>query len=651
MAAGGGPTAGATGPAAPAPGSAPAGPVGIAAAAADRVARWLGDAAGLGLLALALAFTVDVLLRWTLSRPILGLYEVSELAFAVVMALALVWTNRCQSHVSMGILEQMTGRGEGARVLAGVLGTVLFGLFSWFLLRHAGARLAHRETTLVLGLPQAPFWYATAAMMGLAALSQLGALAGHVGRYLSIPREHLRELAPPLAMIAAAGLILALSATFAPQMGPGSKVLAGFAILYLLALAHVPIGVALALTGLGMVLVQMGLRPAVLVGTNNLSGSLSSVDLASVPLFLLMGNLAVAAGFADDIFAAATLIFGRMRGGHAVATVMGCAGFGAISGSSVATTATLGGVAFREMQARGYAPGLSTGSIAAGGTLGALVPPSVILIIYCVIAEVSIAKAFMAALVPGLMALAFYVVSIMVQVRLRPDLAPPPDPSQPFAPLGALRMAWRPIVLFLAVLGGLYGGVFTVQEAAAVGAGFAFVAWLVSGRASVAGLFAALRDAIGTGAGLYLLIIGANIFGTYLNFAGMAGAMSAIINPETLPPWLVLVLLAIMYLILGSIFDTVAAVVITVPFVIPIILALQMDLIWWGVVTLTLVEIGMITPPIGMNVFVMKSLVGDRVSLATIFRGVMPFLAADLVRMTLLIAFPAISLWLGTVLG
>ena len=323
----------------------------------------------------------------------------------------------------------------------------------------------------------------------------------------------------------------------------------------------------------------------------------------------------------------------------------------ASTSSSVATTATLGGVAFREMQSRGYAPGLSTGSIAAGGTLGALIPPSVVLIIYCVISEISIAKAFMAAIVPGMLALALYVVSVLVQVRLRPDLAPAPDGSEPFAPIRALRIAWRPIALFLAVLGGLYGGVFTVQEAAAVGAGFSFVAWLMSGRASVGGLFEALRDAAGTSAGLYLLIIGANIFGSHLNFTGMAQALEAVINPDTLPAWVVLTLLAIMYLVLGSIFDTVAAVVITVPFVLPVILSMGFDPIWWGIVTLTLVEIGMITPPIGMNVFVMKAVVGNRVKLSTIFGGVLPFLAADLFRMVLLIAFPAISLWLGGVLS
>lgn len=617
----------------------------------ESASRLLADVAGIMLLGLALVFTVDVLLRWTLSAPILGLYEVAELGFAVVMALSLVWTNARQSHVSMGILAQITGRDAAPRLVAAGLNLVVLCLFVWFLVHHAGTSARRGETTLVLGLPGAPFWNAAAAAMALATLIQLAVFVSELIAYLRNAGRRLRDVVPPILMVAAALVLLPVTARYAPALGPGPTIVGAFAILYLLALAHVPIGVALALTGLGAVALQMGLRPALLVGTNNLTASLSSVDLAAVPLFLMMGNFAIKAGFADDIFEAATMIFGRLRGGHAIATLMGCGGFGAISGSSVATTATLGGVAFREMQARGYAPTLSTGSIAAGGTLGALIPPSVILIIYCVIAEVSIAHAFIAALLPGVLALALYAASVFVQVWLRPEIAPPPDGSESFAPIQALRSAWRPILLFLAVLGGLYGGIFTTQEAAGVGAGFSFLAWLISGRASVAGMFEALRDAVGTSAGLYLLIIGANIFGSHLNFAGMPRALAALINPDILPVWAVLVLLAVMYLVLGSIFDAVAAVVVTVPFVLPIILSMGFDPIWWGIVTLTLVEIGMISPPIGMNVFVMKAVVGDAARISTIFRGVMPFLVADMLRMVLLVAFPVISLWLVGVLA
>jgi len=615
-----------------------------------RIARLCGLIAGAALLMVALAITVDILLRWSISAPIKGLYELTELTFVPIIALGLVFTNAHRGHVTMGIMTHLTGRELGLNLITSILTALTFTLLSWFMYHHAGLKSGYGETTLVLLVPVAPFWYLGTAMMALATLVQYGAAWLDLRAYLQGARGYLAELAgPALALLAVVGL-LALLVLGKQELGATGNVLIGFAMLYLLALAHVPIGVAMAITGLNGLYVMLGPVAALTVGTNNLTSSLSSADLAAVPLFLLMGNLAVAAGFADDIFAAATSVFGRMRGGHAVATVIGCAGFGAISGSSVATTATLGDVAFREMEARRYAPSLATGSIAAGGTLGALIPPSVILIIYCVIAELSIADAFMAALLPGVLALALYVLAIMVQVRLRPGLAPDPDPDQKIALFRAFTLAWRPTLLFLTVVGGLYGGVFTVQEAAAAGTGITFVFWLASGRANLTELAGALRGAIGTGAGLYLLIIGANIFGAYLNLAGVANVVVAIINPELLPVWAILVSLAIMYLVLGSVFDTVAALVVTVPFVIPIIAAMDLDLIWWGVITLTLVEIGMITPPIGMNVFVLKSVLGAKASIGTIFRGVFPFLAADMVRLTLLMVFPPISLWLGSVL-
>jgi len=605
-----------------------------------------GYLAGGALLAAALIVTTDVLLRWGISRPIKGLFEIMELVFACVIALSFTVANKKRMHVSMELIGNLTGRFRGVQLYADALTSLTFALYTYFLFHHAGQKMLYGETTLVLGVPIGPIWYLAAGLITLGLLAQLSALKESAALLRRPANIWIPELiAPALSLMAALAAALFLIWTAADQ-GAVVKVLVGFAILYFLALAHVPIGVSMGLTGLIGCYAILDVGAAQLIGANNLSSTISSTDLAAVPLFLLMGNLAIASGFADDIFEAATSVFGRMRGGHALATVLGCAGFGAISGSSVATTATLGGVAFREMKTRSYADSLATGSIAAGGTLGALIPPSVILIIYCVIAELSISEAFIAALIPGILALFLYAIAVMVLVRLRPSLAPPPDKSIPFAPFKALKRAWRPIMLFVSVLGGLYGGIFTVQEAAAAGTGFSFVFWLLSGRASVGGLLRAISEAAGTAAGLYLLIVGANIFGAYLNLAGVTAAIVSIVDPATMPAWIILSVLVVMYLLLGSVFDTVAALVVTVPFVIPIIVAMEYDLIWWGIVTLALVEIGMITPPIGMNVFVMKSLVRDEVSITTIFRGVMPFLAADMVRLILLISLPALTLWL-----
>jgi tripartite ATP-independent transporter DctM subunit len=619
-----------------------------------KLSQLSGQISGGALLAIGLVITADVILRRAIGTPIKGLFELTELALAAVMALAFADANYRRIHVTMELVGSMTGRKLGLHFLAALLTACVFILYTAFLFIFGSEKGQFGENTLVLQLPLQPFWYLTATLIGISAIVQfVVCLEEAVALFSLRSREFLREIAAPLFGLALAILLGLVLIHWQAQMGPVTKVVVGFACLYALALSHVPIGVSMALAGLAGIYALLGVAPATQVGVNNVVSTISSSDIASVPLFLLMGNLAVAAGFAELIFAAATTFFGRFRGGYAIATIIGSAGFGAISGSSVATTATIGKVAYQEMRSRSYAPQFATGTIAAGGTLGALIPPSVILIIYCVIAEQSISESFMAALVPGLLATALYVVAIIIQVRVKPELAEisgaTDEPAGAVSPLRAVVSAWRPVLLFLLVVGGLYGGLFTTQEAAAVGAGFAFMFWLISGRASWEGLVQVGRDAVATSATLYLLIIGASVFGAFLNLAGITQAILAFIDPATTPGWLAITALVIMYLLLGSVFDTVAALVVTAPFVIPIVSAFHYDLIWWGIITLSLIEIGMIHPPVGMNVFVIKSVVKD-VDLTTIFKGVIPFLIADGIRLILLIVFPIITLWLPNLL-
>ena len=610
--------------------------------------RIIGYSAGVALLFAAIAVTVDVLLRWLIGTPIKGLYELIELGFAALMALGFAHANTTQAHVSLGLLKGITTDGRAVSLLSSLLTTACFALFTWLLWEHAVAKTGYGETTLVLGMPIGPFWFFASALMGISLLMQLPVLFTDLRELMAI--RGVNNVVMPVFAAVLFTILMWVLKTNGADLSPLAKVGLGFGGLYVLALIQVPLGTALTLTGLVGSFTLFGFNPATLIATNNLTSTLSSADLASLPLFLLMGNLAIAAGFADDIFTAASAIFGKLRGGHAIATVIGCAGFGAISGSSVATTATIGKVAYREMKANGYSTKLATGSIAAGGTLGALIPPSVILIIYCVIAEQPIAEAFVAAMIPGSLAILLYILTIVVVTRLYPDSACEPSATQKFSPVKAILAAWRPIALFASVIGGLYGGLFTVQEAAAVGTGFAFFFWLFSGKADVRGFLDAILAAVTSSAVLYFILIGAGIFGAFLNLSGITFAILSVIDPATTPAWIVLLALVVMYLVLGSVFDTVAALVVTVPFVIPIIDAMQYDLIWWGVITLSLVEIGMITPPIGMNIFVLKSFLGDEVKMSTMFRGVVPFLIADGLRLLLLIAFPIITLWLPGVL-
>lgn len=624
------------------------------------IARVVTLLAGAALITLALIICLDVALRSGGNAPLKGLFEISQLVFACIMAFAFAYANWLRRHVTMELAGHLTARKEGLNFFASFVALVIFCLLTYLAFQFSADKSSNGETTLVLGAPLAPFWYVASIAMTLASLGQFGRL---LADFLSLLRglknkgtkaTYLylwRECSLPLAAWIFASVLMVLLLFLHQDMSAFTIVLIAFAALYVLIFTHVPIGIAMAVVGLTGCYALLDFEPALLVGRNQLTSSLSSADLAAIPLFLIMGNLAIDAGFADDIFKAASLLFGRLRGGHAIATIIGCAGFGAISGSSVATTATIGSVAFKEMQKRKYTASFSTGSIAAGGTLGALIPPSVILIIYCVIAEQSISTAFMAALFPALLALCLYVGAIMVMVRLRPNIAPQQHDAQSASFIAAVICAWRPALLFFMVVGGLYGGFFTVQEAAAIGVGLAFIFLLVSGHFSFDAMSQALTTSMVNSAILYILIIGASIFGAFLNLAGITNAVIAILDPTNSPIWFTLLILIIMYLILGSAFDAVAALLVTVPFVIPIIITLEYDLIWWGIITLTLVEIGMITPPIGMNVFVMKSMAGDGVSITTIFKGVIPFLIADLLRLLLLISFPIITLWLPSILS
>jgi tripartite ATP-independent transporter DctM subunit len=412
---------------------------------------------------------------------------------------------------------------------------------------------------------------------------------------------------------------------------------------------RVPIGAAMIVAGLIGFALLAGPMPAMsLLGTVPID-AMSSLDLAIVPLFLLMGALAGISGLSADVYRLAAALIGHRPGGLASATIIGCAGFGAVCGSSLATTATFGRIALPEMLARGYAPTLSTGSIAAGGTLGALVPPSVILVIYAILTEEFILDLFAAAAIPAVLATALYVASIAIRVRLNPAVAPA---GARLSWAERWRMAgrsWEVLLLAFVVIGGIYGGIFTVNEAASIGVVMALAIALRRRSLTVTAVRRALVETASTTAMIYLIIIGATLFGYFISISRLPDLVIGGVAAMDLAPLVVIALLLVIYLVLGCVFDTVAALVITLPFSQPLIEAMGYDPIWWGIVLLSVVEIGMITPPIGMNVFVLKAVARDQ-PISVIFRGVLPFLGADAIRLALLVLLPALSLWLPSVL-
>lgn len=425
---------------------------------------------------------------------------------------------------------------------------------------------------------------------------------------------------------------------------------AGIAALFLLILARVPIGFAMLIVGVVGVALQSSWTPALTLLASEPASVLSNVDLATVPLFLLMGTFATVAGFSADIYNAVAAVFGHRRGGLAYATIGGCAAFGVVCGSSTATAATFARVALPEMLKRGYSPAFSTGTIAAGGTLKSLIPPSIVMVLYCIVAKTFIFDLFFAAIVPALIAIALNLAAITLIVRWRPQAAPVLPQVSPKEKRLALTRAAPALILIVGVFGGLYSGIFTVNEAASVAAVLSFLFALLRGRLTWKRLVEGLRESASATAMLYVILIGAFVFTYFITLAKIPEALVQSIEGLPLAPLAIVFLLLAGYLVLGAVFDEISAMLITLPFVLPVIVKLGYDAVWWGIINVVVIELGMIIPPIGVIVFLLHGLSRD-IPIRTIYRGVAPFIAADLVLLALLTVFPAIALWLPKVLA
>jgi len=371
-----------------------------------------------------------------------------------------------------------------------------------------------------------------------------------------------------------------------------------------------------------------------------------------------MGNFVRQAGLSDELYTASYAFLGHHRGGLAMATVVACGGFSAVCGSSLATAATMSKVAMPPMRRFGYADSLAAGSIAAGGTLGILIPPSVILVIYGIMTESDIGQLFIAGILPGVLGILLYLVAVWATVTLNPAAGPPGERFEWPARWRALRDVWGVLVLFTLVIGGIYGGVFTPTEAGGIGASGAFLFALLRGRLGMRNLGMILIESVRTTAMIFTILIGALIFSNYINIAGMPTLLGEMVVSYGLPPLLVVLLIMMIYVVLGCVLESLSMILLTVPVFYPVVLGLDfgtlldpdMVLIWFGIVIVVVTEISLITPPVGLNVFVLNGMLPD-VSLTTIFRGVTPFWLVDIVRLVLLIFFPTISLWLPSLMN
>ena len=432
-------------------------------------------------------------------------------------------------------------------------------------------------------------------------------------------------------------------------MDPLITSLLGFAAILLLAFLRFPLALSMGLVGVIGFGELSGYRAAI----SNLGRLVmdlgQSYSLSVLPLFILMGLLVEKGGMAKQLYKAAYAFLGNKNGGLAMSTVVACGMFSAISGSSIATAATMSKVAMPEMRRYKYADSLATASIAAGGTLGILIPPSVILVIYGLLTEQSIGKLFMAGFIPGLIGILFYTMAVKFVVKKDPTLGPAGERTEWKGRLSALKDVWTTLSLFVFVIGGIYIGLFSATEAAGMGAAGALLITFFKGALSRKILLEVGREASLLAAKLFALLFGASMFSNFLNRAGLPDALMSVINSFQLSGISIIFFILFIYLLLGCVFESMSMILLTVPIFAPLVHQLGFDLIWFGILVVVVTEISLITPPIGLNVFVLKGVVKD-VSVSTIFRGVTPFWVVDIIRLILLTLLPALSLFLPSLM-
>lgn len=421
----------------------------------------------------------------------------------------------------------------------------------------------------------------------------------------------------------------------------GYLVIAGMLVLIAL---RAPVALAMALAGFVGFALIVAFEPAMSILDAGPFETLSNYSFSPIPMFILMGVFASKARMSAELFGGARTLFGGWRGGMALAAVSSCGVFSAISGSSLATAASMSRVALPEMKKNGYADSLATGSLAAGGTLGIMIPPSIALLLYALITEQSVGDMFIAGLIPGLLGMVLYCLAIAVVVALKPDLAQPGQSTTIREKIVGLKGLVPFGGIFAFIIGGIYGGFFTPTEAAAVGAAGTFVVALFRGM-SFKQFGEAIEETLMLSAMIFFMIIGAEIFGYFLSVSRISFSLVEMVQGLNLGPYAVLLFILALYLLLGCVMDSIAMLLLTVPVVYPLVEVAGFDPVWFGIVTVIAVEMGLITPPVGMNVFVIKS-VAPEVPIKEIFRGVFPFVLSDVVRLALLILFPVLALGL-----
>ncbi|MBV7378509.1 TRAP transporter large permease subunit [Maritimibacter dapengensis] len=630
--------------------------------------RWVRDITGAiavvaiaGVLLGAGVIVMDVLGKWVFNKNVFALNEIMSLVFAMAVAATFPAGAANRVNLRIDLLAPITGLRMTAwlTVLGSVVLLCFYLMLAWSIW-GLGLRYSDQgRATALLEVPLAPAYFVISVAMWASSAVQVFNLVEDTRKALATPRGRGTGGVVIALIILFAALCLGIFYWTMTDMGsltnfmftsPGLAVLIAFALLWLGVFLQIPLASVTAMIGVVGALTVLGPNAAMNTFGGDSADFLRNDQVATLPLFLIMGAFSVAAGVSHDLFRLGHALLGPFRGGLAYATIAACAGFGAVSGNSVVTSATFGRMALPEMQKLGYAPTLATATVAAGGTLGALVPPSGVIILFALLTEESIGALFVAAMLPAALAILLYIGAVFATVSLSKETVPAAAP----VPLSEIRSAFiaaGPVVgMFAVVIGGLYSGLFTVTESAAVGAVCAFLLAIFRGRLNRATLLRVFSETTTTVAMIYALIFGGLMFAFFVNLSGAPDLVANWVSGIDAKPVLILALLVVIYLLLGSVMDSFGVMIITLPVVTPIILHMGYDMLFWGVLMLVVVEIGMITPPFGMNLFIIKN-IDPKISLTTVMKGVFPFIIADLVKIILIIAFPALSLWLPSTMN
>ena len=617
-----------------------------------------------GVIAMLIIATVsiaDVILRAVADSPIAGLNEITEVFFAVAIAACFPAGLTQRIHITVDLLANRYGPQVTAwlKFAGSVMLFWMFTLLAWRLADIAAELTEARDISTILEIPVWPFIWAVAGIVALGAIFQFFVIGVEATRALRTGEAEAgrQSIDTALTVVMLAAVLATLGVIWgfddgvalladAAKASPAAVAFIIFGLVWALLLLILPVAASTALLGVIGIALLLGPGQSLNVFGTEAEEFITNSQISVLPLFLMMGVLASAAGLADDIYNMAHALLSGLRGGLALATIGGCAGFGAVTGSSIATAATIGRVSLPQMNRRGYSTSLSTGCVAAGGTLGALVPPSGVLVVYSFLTEVSIGQLFMAAIIPGILAALLYMTTVSVYVRVAPDSAPQSSSVDWAAIAPAMRRGITVIALFTLVLGGIYTGIFTVTESASVGAVGAFLIALQRGKLKGTAFWTVMGETASITAMVYALIVGGLTFSFFIGITGLPELLADSVGGLQIPPTAIIGIFMVVFVLLGAVMEAWAILIITVPIMAGLVTDLGFDLIWWGIIMVAVVEIGVITPPFGMNVFVLKSMAGADVPLVTVFKGVMPFVFSAFIKLALLVMIPALTLWL-----